>query len=124
MKDKLTLWIVGLALDKNKQTIVGFVSVAVGFLTVWLGQNLPEWAQFANSPELLGLLVVAVINVAVNFLASGPLKAHGSKLQSILNEMAVSVGLAKPPIVEDGKPLGVTEEFAEQVKAKVNKALQ
>ena len=102
MKDKLTLWIVGLALDKNKQAIVTSVSVLIGALCAYLSTNLPEWARPYATPEIVGLLVVAAINFAINFLASGPLKAHGAKLQAILNDTAKSVGLDAPPLLTDG----------------------
>jgi hypothetical protein len=124
MKEKLILWVVGLALDKNKQKLVAGFSVAVGFACAWLSANAPEWAQWANHPELVGLLMVAAVNYLVNGLAAGPLKTHAAKLQSILNEMAANVGLQKPPLLADGKALSVTEEFTDALKAKVAKELQ
>jgi len=123
MKDKITLWVVGLAIDKNKQAIIGVVSVIVGAASAYLAQALPPWAQGYITPELIGLIVVAVINFAVNFLASGPLKSHAAKLQDILSEMGRTVGLQKPPLVSDGKALTVTEEFADALKSKVKDAL-
>jgi hypothetical protein len=123
MKDKLTLWIVGLALEKNKQRLLAGFSISIGLIGAWISANLPEWAQWANHPELIGLVLVAAVHYIVNVLASGPLGVHAARLQSILNEMAESVGLTKPPLLVDGKTLGVTEEFADALKDKVAKAI-